>query len=260
MRGCWLIKPLPRAVVVVSPCLGRGESNRSNSPVSPEPHKEPTLPRTVRWLSQVRCQAQGASTGVVLAELRAMGASTRTLRTLYAGMGSSALCSAVIGALYLLAFYTVKRVGGDFAQRRQQQMAASAAGQQRQRQVAAARSPAATAAMGSQLVDGTTQRPPLNAEGTHPLVASLAGVSASIIASVFEAPSEWLGLPRASGRACRAPGGCCQRAGGAVGLLPHLVWCRCWEPGCMASFGGELCLRDIACVLVAGNCLGMAAG
>lgn len=112
-----------------------------------------------------------------------MGASWRTVRTLYAGMGSAALCSAVIGAFYLLAFYTVKRVGSEVAQRHQQQRAVAAAGGTTSRRGAQT--------TGSQLADGTTQRPPLNVEGTHPLVASLAGISASIVASVFEAPSEW---------------------------------------------------------------------
>ncbi|GAB4823614.1 hypothetical protein N2152v2_010660 [Parachlorella kessleri] len=137
---------------------------------------------------KVRCQAQGANASVVLSELRSMGVSGRTLRSLYAGMGSSALCSAVIGALYLLAFYTVKRVGGDVMQRRQMQRRSLEGLQQGQQ---CCRSPqGSAAATGSQLANGTSQRPPLNAEGTHPLVASLAGVSASVIASVFEAPME----------------------------------------------------------------------
>lgn len=161
-----------------------------------------SLPSQVAWL-QVRCQAQGANAGVILRELRAMGPSMRTLRTLYAGMGSSALCSAVIGAFYLLAFYTVKRVGGEAAGRWQRRQAAgvAAAGA-----VAAAGGSESSESrgsgrllqqtMGSQLADGTSARPPLNVEGTHPLVASLAGISASVIASVFEAPSEccWGGV------------------------------------------------------------------
>ena len=135
---------------------------------------------------KVRCQAQGTSAAVVLAELRAMGFSAATLRTLYAGCGSAALCSAVIGAFYLLAFYTVKRLGSEVAARHTARRSGAAAAP------SAGRSTNSGAAgSGSQLADGTAGRPPLNAEGTHPLVASLAGVSASVIASVFEAPSEW---------------------------------------------------------------------
>ena len=120
------------------------------------------------------CQARGASTGVVIRELAAMGFNARTLRTLYAGCGPSAVCSAAIGAVYLLAFYALKRAGTQLACQQQQQ--------RRRRQ------PAGAAA--SQLGGAGSARPPLNSEGTHPVVASLAGTGASLVGSIFEAPME----------------------------------------------------------------------
>lgn len=158
-----------------------------------------------------------------------MGLNMRTVRTLYAGMGSAALCSAVIGAFYLLAFYTVKRVGNDFAQRRQQRLR-----QQQQQQSSSSqqqgRRQQKVQTTGSQLADGTNQRPPLNVEGTHPLVASLAGVSASVIASVFEAPSESWG-----GRAKEGPLHWCIEALWRVERW-HVLRLQLWCPGKRATF------------------------
>ena len=130
-------------------------------------------------LSQVLCQARGSSTGAVLAELRALGCSSRALRQLYAGCGSAALCSAAIGAVYLLAFYSAKRLVAAAAttaaaakqqqqQQQQQQQLVVAAGQPHERL-----QPGAKAGSGSQLADGSTAHPPLNSEGTHPLVRRL---------------------------------------------------------------------------------------
>lgn len=131
---------------------------------------------------KVRCQAQGANAGTVLQELRGMGCKISTVRALYAGMGSAALCSAVIGAFYLLSFYTVKRVGNRMVQQHQRQ-------QQVQQAVAAA----SLSLQAAPQPDGDGAAPsglPSQAEGTHPLVASLAGVSASVVASIFESPME----------------------------------------------------------------------
>ena len=124
-------------------------------------------------LPQVLCQARGSSTGAVLAELRALGCSGRALRQLYAGCGSAALCSAAIGAVYLLAFYSAKRVVAAAAttaaaakQQQQQQQLVVAAGQPHERQ-----RPAGKAGSGSQLADGSVAHLPLNSEGSHPLVS-----------------------------------------------------------------------------------------
>ncbi|PRW33110.1 mitochondrial carrier [Chlorella sorokiniana] len=151
---------------------------------------------------KVLCQARGSSTGAVLAELRALGCSGRALRQLYAGCGSAALCSAAIGAVYLLAFYSAKRLVAAAAttaaaakqQQQQQQQLVVAAGQPHERQ-----RPAANAGSASQLADGSSAHPPLNSEGTHPLVASLAGVIASLAGSVFEAPMEMFKLRTQAG-------------------------------------------------------------
>ena len=143
------------------------------------------------------CQARGSSTGAVLAELRALGCSGRALRQLYAGCGSAALCSAAIGAVYLLAFYSAKRVVAAAAttaaaakqQQQQQQQLIVAAGQPHERQ-----RPAGQAGSGSQLADGSVAHPPLNSEGTHPLVSgSCAGKTWQPVGSLWAAASQQRG-------------------------------------------------------------------
>lgn len=58
---------------------------------------------------KVQCQAQGTCVSGVLACLQARQLGPlQTLRAMYAGCGSSALCSTVIGAVYLVAFYQTK--------------------------------------------------------------------------------------------------------------------------------------------------------
>lgn len=136
------------------------------------------------------CQARGASATAVLRELRAAGRPGAALRQLYAGCGSAALCSAAIGAIYLLAFYSAKRLATKAAS------SATARQQQQQRQGSAS---AGSSSGGSQLGDGAGRHPPLNSEGTHPLVASAAGLAASLAGSVFEAPMEMFKLRTQAG-------------------------------------------------------------
>ena len=60
---------------------------------------------------KVQCQAQGARVGDVISCLRAQNLGPlQLLRTLYAGCGSAATCSAVIGAVYLVTFFHAKRM------------------------------------------------------------------------------------------------------------------------------------------------------
>ena len=169
---------------------------------------------------KVLCQARGASTGAVLAELRALGCSGRALRQLYAGCGSAALCSAAIGAMYLLTFYSAKRLGTamlgsaeDRQQQQQQQLSSSSGGRQQP----------GSSGKGSQQPGGSaTAHPPVapNSEATHPLVASLAGVVASLAGSVFEAPMEMFKLRTQVG------GGvlCCCRAATSAAAPAGLLW------------------------------------
>ena len=124
------------------------------------------------------CQARGSSAGAVLAELRALGCSGRALRQLYAGCGSAALCSAAIGAVYLLAFYSAKRLVAAAAtgataqkQQQQQQQLVVGAGQPHERRQPGGKS--GRSGSGSQLADGSTAHLPLNSEGTHPLVSAV---------------------------------------------------------------------------------------
>lgn len=128
---------------------------------------------------KVLCQARGTNTGAVLAELRALGCNTRAARQLYAGCGSAALCSAAIGAIYLLAFYSAKRLG-----------TAALAAQQRRQQQQGRFQPRVAGVAGGAGSEGQA----VASEGTHPLVASLAGVAASLAGSVFEAPMEMFKL------------------------------------------------------------------
>jgi hypothetical protein len=123
---------------------------------------------------KVLCQARGAPAAAVLAELRRSGRPAAALRSLYAGCGSAALCSAAIGAVYLLAFYSARRLGAAVAAKQQHRR------QQRGGQQAGARGsggPAGSAA-----------------EGTSALVASAAGVAASLAGSLLEAPMEMFKL------------------------------------------------------------------
>ena len=55
---------------------------------------------------QVRCQARGLKTSVLIHELRGASCRRSALLGLYAGLGTAAAASAVIGATYLL-----RRVG-----------------------------------------------------------------------------------------------------------------------------------------------------
>ena len=89
---------------------------------------------------KVLCQARGASTGAVLAELRALGCSGRALRQLYAGCGSAAAllrrnwCHVPADLLFS------KAAGhGNAGLRRGPPAAAAAAAIQQQRGAAAAR-------------------------------------------------------------------------------------------------------------------------
>ena len=59
---------------------------------------------------QVRCQAQGASTRVVLEGVRSQGFNTANLSSLFAGCAPSAVCAGLIGACYLASFCGAKRV------------------------------------------------------------------------------------------------------------------------------------------------------
>ncbi|KAI3431773.1 hypothetical protein D9Q98_010529 [Chlorella vulgaris] len=133
---------------------------------------------------KVLCQARGTNTGAVLAELRALGCNTRAARQLYAGCGSAALCSAAIGAIYLLAFYSAKRLG-----------TAALAAQQRRQQQQGRFQPRVAGVAGGAGSEGQA----VASEGTHPLVASLAGVAASLAGSVFEAPMEMFKLRTQAG-------------------------------------------------------------
>ena len=176
---------------------------------------------------QVLCQARGASTAAVIAELRALGCNGAALRKLYAGCGSAALCSAAIGAVYLLTFYSAKRVGAAFLAQQQQQL--QQLQQQQQQPSGRQQQPAKHgSACGSQLADGGAGHPPLSCEGTHPLVASLAGVVASLAGSVFEAPMEMFKLRTQVGAAA-ASGRCWWRV---VCCKPKVWWglgaVDCW--------------------------------
>lgn len=167
------------------------------------------------------CQARGCSAAAVLAELRAPGCNARMLRQLYAGCGSAALCSAAIGAVYLLAFYSAKRLGAAVAAR-----GSAAAAPQQQQQAGGRKADA-----GSQLADGSAGHPPLSREGTHPLVASLAGVVASLAGSVFEAPMEMFKLRTQVGPAPVGAGGGGgkgrSRVVGRHALVSIFAWARC---------------------------------
>ena len=58
---------------------------------------------------KVQCQAQGSCVRGVLSGLRARHLGpVQTLRSMYAGCGSAATCSAIIGAAYLVTFYHTK--------------------------------------------------------------------------------------------------------------------------------------------------------
>lgn len=62
---------------------------------------------------KVRCQANGQGAGPALRELLAHGLHEKTIRQLYAGLGSAAACSALIGAAHLLVFYGAKRASNN---------------------------------------------------------------------------------------------------------------------------------------------------
>ena len=57
---------------------------------------------------QVRCQAGGLRTAVVLHKLRGAACRRTAVASLYAGMGATA--TAVIGSSYLVSFYATKQL------------------------------------------------------------------------------------------------------------------------------------------------------
>ena len=59
---------------------------------------------------QVRCQAQGSSTRVILEGVRSQGFNSANLSSLFAGCAPSAVCAGLIGACYLASFCGAKRV------------------------------------------------------------------------------------------------------------------------------------------------------
>ena len=118
---------------------------------------------------KVKCQAGNIGAGQALRETLALGPGN-AIRTLYAGMGSTALGAAAIGSLYLLTFYAAKRAGTSI--------------------VAATSKPSSENKSSS----------------ASPLVASAAGAAASIVGSIIEAPIEAFKV-RAQAGAIGASGG-----------------------------------------------------
>jgi solute carrier family 25 S-adenosylmethionine transporter 26 len=111
---------------------------------------------------KVKCQAANIGAGQALRETFALGPSN-AIRTLYAGMGSTALGAAAIGSLYLLTFYAAKRAGTTIESK---------------------------VAKTSGKTTGTTSSGDEATTSASPLVASAAGAAASIVGSILEAPIE----------------------------------------------------------------------
>lgn len=106
---------------------------------------------------KVKCQAANIGAGQAIRETLALGPSN-AIRTLYAGMGSTALGAAAIGSLYLLTFYAAKRAGTSIE---------------------------------STLSKEKTQTSTCGGSSSaSPLVASAAGAAASIVGSFIDAPIE----------------------------------------------------------------------
>lgn len=105
---------------------------------------------------KVKCQAGSISVRQALTETMALGPAS-ALRTLYAGMGSTALGAAAIGSIYLLTFYAAKRAGASLAR------------------------------IAAQKSNNSNSEDPSSAA---PLIASAAGAAASIVGSLIEAPIE----------------------------------------------------------------------
>lgn len=111
---------------------------------------------------KVKCQAGSISVRQALRETMALGPAA-ALRTLYAGMGSTALGAAAIGSIYLLTFYAAKRAGASLAR---------------------------IATEKSNSTNGTASTSSDGISSAAPLIASAAGAAASIVGSLIEAPIE----------------------------------------------------------------------
>jgi hypothetical protein len=126
----------------------------------------------------VLCQARGASAAAVLAELALAGRARpgAAIRQLYAGCGAAALCSAAIGAVYLLAFYSAKRLGTRLCSATRSSGSSSG-------------SSSSSSSTSGSIEGGGEAGAVLGAEAT-----AAAGVLASLAGSIFEAPMEMFKL------------------------------------------------------------------
>ena len=116
---------------------------------------------------KVKCQAGSIPVKQALQETLSLGPAA-ALRTLYAGMGSTALGAAAIGSIYLLTFYAAKRAGTSLTR------------------IAAQKSDAANRATSG--TSSASREDPSTAAA--PFIASAAGAAASIVGSLIDAPIE----------------------------------------------------------------------
>jgi len=106
---------------------------------------------------KVKCQAANIGAGQAIRETLALGPSN-AIKTLYAGMGSTALGAAAIGSLYLLTFYAAKRAGTSIESK-----------------------------LSKKNTESSTSA---GSSSASPLVASAAGAAASVVGSFIDAPIE----------------------------------------------------------------------
>ena len=173
---------------------------KQRRPLTPTKHR-PTL--TLNWLAvdalsgavgevvsllllypldtlKVRCQAAGNGTVQVLNDVFSTGFKRSNIRHLYAGAGSAALCSAIIGAAHLLVFYAVKRAGTN----------ANEIDTIRNIKNNKNNSSTTSSSSSSSSKDVTTSSSTSMNGNSTPIIASLAGLAASLAGSLLEVPVE----------------------------------------------------------------------
>lgn len=119
---------------------------------------------------KVQCQAHSTSAAHVLQELFRLGPAV-ACRKLYAGVGSAAIVAAAMGSLYLFAFYSVKRMGGSVVC-----MAESASRRNTE--------------MSTEVFNPSRMVGDECARGNPWIASAAAGLMASMMASLVEAPME----------------------------------------------------------------------